>query len=163
LICSSDDNDKRLAGAILPGSPSERGPQASFLSVPHAAPRRVKVPVLVVHHRDDEYSGSTFATALRYPRLFTASPRVGFIEVVGGESASADPCSGNNYHSFFGRRHEVMEAVDRWIAGEQISRVGDRRARHRLQDVGFQLSPKSFFPATGIFAVRMSPESASVM
>lgn len=117
--------DKRLAGVILLGSPSERGPQASWISVPNAALNRITVPVVVVHHRNDGCNGSTFATASRYPRLFTASPRVGFIEVVGGESSSANPCSGNNYHSFFGRRTEVINGVLSWIRGENIRRVGD--------------------------------------
>ncbi|MGQ0512424.1 MAG: alpha/beta hydrolase [Betaproteobacteria bacterium] len=118
-------DDKRLAGVILLGSPSERGPRASWVSIPSAALDRITVPVVVVHHRNDGCRGSTFATASRYPQRFTASPRVGFIEVVGGDSPSADPCSGSNYHSFFGRRREVMEAIVRWIAGESISRVGD--------------------------------------
>lgn len=118
-------DDKRLAGVVLLGSPSERGPRASWISVPSAALNQVTVPVVIVHHRNDGCSGSTFATASRYPWSFTASPRVGFIEVVGGASPSPDPCSGNNYHSFSGRRYQVMDAVIRWIAGESISRVGD--------------------------------------
>lgn len=117
--------DKRLAGVVLLGSPSERGPNASWVSVPSAALHRVTVPVVIAHHRNDGCSGSTFATASRYPRLFTTSPRVGFIEVVGGASPSSNPCEGNNYHSFFQRRGQVMDAVVRWIRGEDVGRVGD--------------------------------------
>lgn len=117
--------DKRLAGVILLGSPSERGPQASWISVPSTALHRITVPVVIVHHRNDGCGGSTFATASRYPQLFTASPRVGFIEVVGGDSPGANPCSGNNYHSFFGRRKEVIDGVLRWMRGEDIGRVGN--------------------------------------
>jgi dienelactone hydrolase len=123
LAASLDDG--RLAGVILLGSPSERGPRASWISVPSAALHRITVPVVVVHHQNDGCSGSTFATASRYPHSFTASPRVGFIAVVGGRSASPDPCSGNNYHSFFGVRNLVMEAVARWFDGENIDRVGN--------------------------------------
>ena len=118
-------DDKRLAGVVLLGSPSERGPRASWISVPSAALNQVTVPVVIVHHRNDGCSGSTFAACKKYPRNLTASPRVGFIEVVGGASPSPDPCSGTNYHSFFGRRRHAMEAVVRWIAGENVSRVGD--------------------------------------
>jgi dienelactone hydrolase len=117
--------DRRLTGVVLLGSPSERGPNGSWPSIPDAAPHRVTVPVVIAHHRDDGCRGSTFATASRYPRLFSASPRVGFIEVNGGTSPSPNPCAGNNYHSFSGRRTQAMDAVVRWFHGEDVRRAAD--------------------------------------
>ncbi len=118
--------DRRLAGLVLLGSPTERGPQASWVSVPSANLHRITVPVVLAHHRDDGCRGSTFASASRYPKLFSASPRVGFIEVIGGPPPqSPNPCVGGNYHSFAGIRRQVMDAVVRWLGGEDVRRVGD--------------------------------------
>lgn len=117
--------DSRVAGIALLGSPSQRGYMGLAISVPSASLHRVSVPVVVVHHRDDGCAGSTFPTAASYPARFTRSPRTGFIEVTGGRSESADPCRGANFHSFFGVRRAVVQAVMRWFEGEEVSRVGD--------------------------------------
>jgi pimeloyl-ACP methyl ester carboxylesterase len=116
--------DARIAALVLLSSPGERGPRGYWVSVPTAALSRVKVPVLLVHHRDDGCPGARYLTAKFYPGKFTASPRTGFIEAAGGSSESSDPCSGNNFHSFFGIRPQVMHAVLAWLAGAGIERVG---------------------------------------
>jgi len=117
--------DPRIAGAVLLSSPGERGPRGHWFSTPHAALSKVRVPVLVVHHRDDGCPGARFLTAKFYPGKFTSSPRTGFLEVTGGRSESSDPCSGNNFHSFFGVRSQVMQGVLRWLGGADVERVGE--------------------------------------
>lgn len=119
-------NDHRLRGIVLAGSPTKRGPQASWVSVPSARLDKIKVPTVLVHHRNDGCAGSTFEGASDYPRHFSASPRVGFIAVTGGwPTHAANPCEGNNHHSFSGKRREVVDAVIRWMNGENIARIGD--------------------------------------
>ncbi|MSQ62917.1 MAG: hypothetical protein EXR33_03630 [Betaproteobacteria bacterium] len=117
-------DDRRLAGLVLLGSTTERGPQASWVSLPSARLDRVSVPVVLTHHRDDGCRGATFVTARTYPRMFRASPRVGFIEVTGGHNvpgAHPIPCKGEfSYHNFSGLEAEVMRAVVRWLNGEDV-------------------------------------------
>ncbi|MEE8539291.1 MAG: hypothetical protein V3S54_05690, partial [Woeseiaceae bacterium] len=118
-------DDPRLNGVILLSSPGERCRWASGgLSVPDAQLDKITVPVLLVHHLQDECSGSTFETASTYPPLFTASPRVGFIEVDGGKTPLSDnPCRGKTYHTYYGRKNQVVEAVIQWINGKDIRSV----------------------------------------
>ena len=119
-------NDPHLRGIVLAGSPTRRGPQASWVSVPDARLDKITVPAVLVHHKNDGCSGSTFEGARDYPRYFSASPRVGFIAVTGGWfPQSSNPCEGANQHTFYGRRREVADAVVRWMNGEDISRIGD--------------------------------------
>jgi pimeloyl-ACP methyl ester carboxylesterase len=117
--------EPRLAGVVMTGSPTLRGPQGAWISVPSVPLRTIKVPVLLVHHRDDGCRGSTFAGASRYPKLFTASPRVGFLEVGGGDATPGeDPCRGG-YHYFPGKTREVAEAILAWIARRSVpERIG---------------------------------------
>lgn len=117
--------EPRLAGVVMTGSPTLRGPQGAWISVPSVPLRTIKVPVLLVHHRDDGCRGSTFAGASQYPKLFTASPRVGFLEVVGGDATPGeDPCRGG-YHYFPGKTREVAEAILAWIERRPVpKRIG---------------------------------------
>lgn len=117
--------ERRLTGLILFSSPSRRGPQGSWISLPSADLGRIRLPVVLAHHRDDGCRGAQFTTAEGYLSYFNSSSRVGFIEVTGGESVSSNPCSGSNQHSFYGRRVQVVDAVIRWLSGENISRVSD--------------------------------------
>ncbi len=115
---------QRAIGAPQDAKSSERGPRASWVSVPDTRLHKITVPVLLVHHWRDGCGGSTFETASTYPPLFRASPRVGFIEVDGGATPlSDDPCRGKTYHTFHGQRSQVIEAVIKWINGEDIRRV----------------------------------------
>ena len=117
-------DDPRLSGVILLSSPSERGRHASWVSVPDARLDKITVPVLLVHNSDDECPGSTFETALTYPPMFTASPRVGFIEVNGGKTPLSDnPCRGKTYHTYYGKRGQMVEAVIQWLNGKDIRSV----------------------------------------
>jgi len=117
--------EPRLAGVVMTGSPTLRGPQGAWISVPSVPLHIIKVPVLLIHHRDDGCRGSTFTGASQYPKLFAASPRVGFVEVVGGEAPPGeDPCL-SGYHYFPGKTREVAEAILAWIARRQVpERIG---------------------------------------
>ncbi len=92
--------------------------------MPDAQLDKITVPVLLVHHLQDGCRGATFETASTYPPLFTASPRVGFIEVDGGKTPLRDdPCRMRTHHSFYGQHDQVIEAVIQWINGKDIRSV----------------------------------------
>ncbi len=117
--------EPQLAGIIMISSPTLRGPQGAWISVPSVPLYTIKVPVLFIHHRDDGCRGSTFAGASQYPKLFTGSPRVGFIEVIGGDAPPGeDPCH-SGYHYFSGKTGEVAEAILAWMEHRPVpERIG---------------------------------------
>jgi len=49
----------------------------------------------------------------------------GWVVTGGWPPHAANPCEGNNNHSFSGKRREVVDAVMRWMNGENIARIGD--------------------------------------
>jgi hypothetical protein len=110
---------------LAAGSTPGRLGAPPYASVPSVPLHRIALPVLVVHHRDDGCPGATFVGATRFFRALTASPRVGFVEVLGGDPPPAvggDPCwSGYGYHYFAGRTDEVADAMAKWIDGEAIA------------------------------------------
>lgn len=114
-----------LSAAILAASPTSRGgPGSNWVSVPSVALDAIRIPVLLVHHEYDGCRGATFEGAKQYPPLFTASPRVSFMDVAGGPPPeSSNPCVGNNYHSFSGMRRQVIGGIIRWLNGETVTRV----------------------------------------
>lgn len=116
-----------ISAIILAGSPTNRGGIGSnWTSVPSVSLDKIKVPVLLVHHEYDGCRGSTFEGAKQYPPLFTASPRVSFMEVTGGPPPeSRNPCAGNNYHSFFGMRRQIVAGIIRWLSGDTVTRVSE--------------------------------------
>lgn len=116
-----------VSAIILASSPTSRGgPGSNWTSVPSAPLNKITIPVLLVHHEHDGCRGSTFEGAKQYPPLFTASPRVSFMDVGGGPTPeSGNPCAGNNYHSFFGLRRQVVGGIIRWLNGETVTRVSE--------------------------------------
>jgi dienelactone hydrolase len=114
-----------VSAIILASSPTSRGgPGSNWTSIPSAPLNKVTIPVLLVHHEYDGCRGATFEGAKQYPPLFTSSPRVSFMVVGGGPAPeSGNPCVGNNYHSFFGLRPQVVAGIIRWLNGETITRV----------------------------------------
>ena len=114
--------DPRIRAIVLAASPTTRGgPGSGMWNVPDFPLRAITVPVLIVHHRDDACRPTSFHEAARLPRLFTASPRVAFLEVRGGETLASDPCAGSwTSHDFFGKESEVVAAIVDWTLGGQI-------------------------------------------
>ena len=117
----------RLGAVVLVASPTKRGgPVQKMLNVPDVPLARIKVPALVVHHRDDACAPTLFREARWLPRLFTASSRVALLEVRGGETLASDPCAGSwTPHDLYGMEAQAAEAIGKWVLGGQIpERIG---------------------------------------
>ena len=123
---AASEADPRIRAIVLAASPTDRGPRGTMWNVPDLPLRTIRVPVLIVHHRDDLCPATSFNQAARLPRLFTASPRVALLEVRGGETLVSDPCAGSwTPHDFFGKESEVVAAIADWALGGQIpERIG---------------------------------------
>lgn len=114
--------DDRIRAIVLAASPTTRGgPARNMWNLPDIPLRKITVPVLIVHHRDDACRSTSFYEAARLPRFFTASPRVALLEVRGGETLASDPCTGSwTPHDLFGKEPEVVVAIVDWALGGQI-------------------------------------------
>ncbi|MGZ5040114.1 MAG: alpha/beta hydrolase [Usitatibacter sp.] len=100
-----------LAGIVLSSSVTN-GVQASVTSVDLS---RIRVPVLVVHHRDD---ACRICSPLDAPRIVAAlknAPARKLMILAGGGGASGPPCEPLHYHGYIGMEREAVEAITSWM------------------------------------------------
>ena len=71
--------------------------------------KRVKVPLLIVHHRGDTCRFTPYRTMARVGESFT------LISVNGGKPAESDPCEPQAAHGFYGREAETTDAIAGWM------------------------------------------------
>jgi len=115
--------DHRIGGVILTGVVGE----GSFASVPL---HNITYPALFVHHKEDPCV--SFEAALRQHWRLINSPRVNFVEVLGGDRSREincspiDPSRGKSWaHGFSGKEREVAIAITDWVAGKSVQdRIG---------------------------------------
>jgi pimeloyl-ACP methyl ester carboxylesterase len=75
----------------------------------------IKVPVLIVHHKNDRCKYTPYEPMLEFVNAFPNSPRVDFITVEGGED-HPDSCN-RGYHQFLGIERTVTGQIADWIRG----------------------------------------------
>lgn len=83
-------------------------------AVPEMALDRVRIPVLVAHHRLDSCRACLFADVPPVLERLTAAPRKELIAFDGGISVG-DPCEARAYHGFNGIESEVIQRIAAWI------------------------------------------------
>jgi serine aminopeptidase S33 family len=76
----------------------------------------VKVPVLLVHHRDDGCRTSPYSGAERL------SKRYPLITVHGGDPSQTGPCEPLAPHGYFGKETAVAKAMKDWMLGRDYAR-----------------------------------------
>lgn len=96
-----------VAGVVLTSSVWARG-------MPQIPAERIRLPVLIVHNRDDGCSESPFGLTDAFRNRLTAAPEVHFIPVSGGTSRSA-PCQALSPHGYFGIEDQVVPQIIAWI------------------------------------------------
>ena len=74
----------------------------------------IRVPVLVVHHKDDACYVTPYQSAKKLPEKLSSSPGKEFIEFSGGDN-SGNPCKAKSFHGFLGIEGEVVNSIARWI------------------------------------------------
>ena len=83
-------------------------------AVPEMALDRLRVPVLVVHHRDDACRYCLMRDMPRLMDRLTTPPRRGLMVFEGGIN-EGDPCGARAYHGFNGIEREVAQRIAAWI------------------------------------------------
>jgi len=78
---------------------------------------RIRVPVLLLRHRDDSCRVSPPADADRFKALLVGAPKVDIVTMTGGGPSDprADPCEASHYHGFIGIDDQVVAATVTWM------------------------------------------------
>ncbi len=84
-------------------------------AVPEMALDRIKIPVLVAHHREDSCRVCRYSDVPRLMERLTTPPRKELITFDGGIS-TGDPCEARAHHGFNGIEREVVQRIAAWIS-----------------------------------------------
>lgn len=76
----------------------------------------IKVPVLLVHHRDDGCRSSPYSGAERLSKKFP------LISVSGGDPPQSEPCEAMSQHGYLGREAPTTQAMRNWMLGREFAR-----------------------------------------
>jgi hypothetical protein len=76
--------------------------------------RRVRIPVLVVHHEQDECRATLYRDIPRLMQKLEPLARKELLTFKGGENRG-DPCEAFAHHGFNGLEREVVDQMSRWI------------------------------------------------
>ncbi len=80
-------------------------------------PSQIRVPVLLLRHRDDACAVTPPSDAERYKALLVNAPRVDIQTLSGGAAPKGDPCEAAHYHGFWGMDGDVVQAITAWLSG----------------------------------------------
>ncbi|MGE0558953.1 MAG: alpha/beta hydrolase [Burkholderiales bacterium] len=83
-------------------------------AVPEMPLDRLRIPVLVAHHRHDGCRYCLFSDMPRLMERLTTPPRKELLVFEGGNDVG-DPCQARAYHGFNGIEREVIDRITAWI------------------------------------------------
>lgn len=69
----------------------------------------IRVPLLFVHHVDDECRYTPYRSAKGQ------EPRFALVTISGGEPARSEPCGALSTHGFLGKEQETVEEIVKWM------------------------------------------------
>ena len=82
---------------------------------------RVRTPVLMVHHREDNCRVSPLPEARKVRENLKSATSVDFVEVDGGAFyARSAPCDNLSAHGFFGIEGKVVQVISDWVSGRKV-------------------------------------------
>ena len=84
-------------------------------SVLDADPARLRVPLLIVHHRNDRCWATPFADAEPYRLRMSHARPSELIAFEGGGPVRGDVCEPYDHHGYVGLEEQVVAAIARWI------------------------------------------------
>jgi predicted alpha/beta-hydrolase family hydrolase len=104
-----------IAGAVLTATVTRGGEPSNEMggkSVLNTDLARIRVPVLLAHHRADACVASPFTTL---DRARSQLARVEVLTFDGGDPPSSGPCEPRSPHGFLGIEEQVVNAIADWI------------------------------------------------
>jgi pimeloyl-ACP methyl ester carboxylesterase len=103
--------DAEIAGLVLSSSVTAKKNQGvSSQDIP-----KIKVPVLVIHHQNDECRICNPDDAAQITKGLTSSPISKFVLVSGGFGPSGNPCEAKHWHGFINYENETVKLISNWI------------------------------------------------
>ena len=103
-------------GVVLTSSITERSRRTTD-TVLDADLAEIRVPTLIVHHKQDGCVSTRYSSARLLLGQLTKAPRKDFVSVEGG-IAVGDPCEPFAHHGYNGIEREVVRAIAAWIKSE---------------------------------------------
>jgi pimeloyl-ACP methyl ester carboxylesterase len=100
-------------GIVLTSSLFRRGRAGD--SVWDADPARIRIPVLLVHHRQDRCRATPFGDAQGYLERFSAAPAKELLALKGGGPTQGGVCEPFDYHGFVGIESQAVAVIAAWI------------------------------------------------
>jgi len=104
--------DQDVQGAILTSTVTQRDRDGPALSTFNFA--SIKMPVLLVHHRDD---GCKPCPYWAVERLGKSWP---LVSVTGGDPPQSGPCDPQSQHGYWGKDAAVAKAMKAWMLGREF-------------------------------------------
>jgi pimeloyl-ACP methyl ester carboxylesterase len=101
-------------GIVLTSSVTETS-RLSYETIRHAGLGDIRVPALVVHHRDDGCRASPYAGAEGIVRALTRAPVKELLAFEGGSRPISAPCEAKAPHGYLGIEARVVSAIGAWI------------------------------------------------
>jgi pimeloyl-ACP methyl ester carboxylesterase len=87
----------------------------SYETTLHAGLRDIRVPTLVVHHKDDGCRASPHSGAEAILRALAQAPAKDLLAFEGGSPPISHPCEAKAAHGYLGIEAKVVEAIGAWI------------------------------------------------
>jgi pimeloyl-ACP methyl ester carboxylesterase len=103
--------DAEIAGLVLSSSVTTKKNQG----VSSQDISKIKVPVLVIHHQNDECRICNPDDAAQITKGLTSSPISNFVLVSGGFGPSGNPCEAKHWHGFINYENETVKLISNWI------------------------------------------------
>lgn len=103
-----------VAGLVMTSTVTRASNRNSSM-VTNAPLGKIRQPVLLVHHRDDECSVTPARDINGIARLLTSSAGVTVKLFSGGENKGTNPCSARTYHGFLGIEKDVVGFITGWL------------------------------------------------
>lgn len=89
--------------------------RASYETVMHGGLEDIRVPVLVVHHKDDTCQSSPYSGAEAIVKALKRAPAKELLTFEGGSPAISAPCEAKAPHGYLGIEPRVVSAIAAWI------------------------------------------------
>jgi pimeloyl-ACP methyl ester carboxylesterase len=101
-------------GIVLTSSVVGRSRQMGE-SLQDVALERIRVPVLMVHHRDDACRVSRYADTSWAMRRLSTAPKRELLTFSGGDAPQSEACEPLAPHGYFGIEERVIDAIAAWV------------------------------------------------
>jgi pimeloyl-ACP methyl ester carboxylesterase len=101
-------------GIVLTSSVTETS-KVSYETTRHAGLDDIRVPTLVVHHKDDTCRASPYSGAEDIMKALKRAPVKELMVFEGGRPAISAPCEAKAPHGYLGIEAQVVSAIGAWI------------------------------------------------